>query len=146
MSTHNVSMNVLSEDQCRFEAHANHSKEASPCHLQGHTESLRSVDVMQGYAISASEDATARIWDLACQSEIVCLGHSHGVIRALFAPASTLVATHSRDGGVRLFDVRVSPARPLMLVQQHAECCIGRVQAQENTFIRNQRHVNPRTL
>jgi WD40 repeat protein len=59
------------------------------------------------FVVSASQDGTARLWDLAsmrCRTTI--RGHDKSVNSACFAPFSNTLATASSDKTVSLWDVR----------------------------------------
>ena len=57
------------------------------------------------YAVSTSDDATARIWDLQTgKEELRLTGHSARVYDAEFSPDGTQVLTVSTDGTLRLWD------------------------------------------
>jgi len=98
----------------------------SPCpiaeelELLGHSGPVRSVDLQQTFVLSASDDTTARVWDLQACAEVVALGHPQGVLRALFFPGSTLLVTACKDRATRVWDLRASAERPTCVVQDAA--------------------------
>lgn len=54
--------------------------------------------------VSASDDQTARVWDLTTREQVVDLiGHTDRVTYAEFSPDGSLVATSSADGSVRIW-------------------------------------------
>ncbi len=56
--------------------------------------------------VTASDDHTGRIWDVASGASIYTLqGHDEGVRSARFSPDGKLVVTASWDGSARIWDV-----------------------------------------
>merc|ERR1712008_629164 len=85
--------------------------------LQGHSAGVQSLDSQGLFVVSASDDGTARLWDLQACSEVISIGHPAGVRRTLFFPESTLLASACIDGATRIWDLRANPRRPSCLVQ-----------------------------
>jgi len=89
--------------------------------LCGHVAPVRSVDLHGSFALSASDDETARVWDLHSSGEIVALGHPGPVARALFFPGSSQLATQCLDGATRIWDLRESTNRPICVIVEAAD-------------------------
>jgi hypothetical protein len=69
--------------------------------------------------VTASEDATARVWDAGTGREIAVLrGHEKRVKCAAFSPAGDRVVTASDDGTARVWDA--ADGRELMALRGHA--------------------------
>ena len=59
--------------------------------------------------VTASWDATARIWNAAAGKELAVLrGHDGGVLSAAFSPDGTRIVTASVDKTARIWDVHVA--------------------------------------
>lgn len=90
--------------------------------LTGHEAPVCALDFLtkhnQHFLVSASEDATARVWDLSIDSEVVALGHPRGVTRSLFFPGTTMVATLCLDTATRVWDLRENATRPAAVLQE----------------------------
>jgi WD40 repeat protein/tRNA A-37 threonylcarbamoyl transferase component Bud32 len=73
--------------------------------LRGHSDALYSVEFARdGRALlSASDDGTARWWNLDDGSSTVLRGHVDDVVRARLAPDDTLAVSASMDGSVRVW-------------------------------------------
>lgn len=72
-----------------------------PCGvLAGHTRSVRALAVApDGTLLSASDDGTARLWDVAAQRERACFDWKLGALNAAaFSPDGTLAAVGGEDG------------------------------------------------
>ncbi|KAG1665978.1 hypothetical protein FOA52_003203 [Chlamydomonas sp. UWO 241] len=64
---------------------------------------------------TGSEDATARLWDVATGKErAVLTGHSHGVTTLAFSPDGKTLATGSDDRTARLWDVATGKERAVL--------------------------------
>jgi len=85
--------------------------------LQGHTAGVQGLDLQGSFAVSSSDDGTARLWDLQACGEVISMGHPAGVRRTLFFPESTLLVSTCVDGATRIWDLRANPSRPSCLVQ-----------------------------
>jgi WD40 repeat protein len=75
--------------------------------LLGHTDVIQDVAFgPAGKVVTASFDATARIWDLASRRELATLrGHSGPLLGVAVSPDGALVATGSLDGTAKLWDL-----------------------------------------
>jgi WD40 repeat protein len=85
--------------------------------LRGHTDAITSVAFApDGQAfVTASEDGTARIWNVKSPSNArVLRGHGAAINSAVFSPDSKVVLTASDDGTVRTWNP--SNGRPLSVV------------------------------
>jgi WD40 repeat protein len=83
--------------------------------LVGHKEPVLggsfSLDGQQ--VVTASNDGTARVWDVKSGKEIARLqGHDKGVTSAAFSPDGQRVVTGSKDGTARIWDT--TPKFPLL--------------------------------
>jgi WD40 repeat protein len=75
--------------------------------LRGHERAVRSAVFSPDGArvVTASADATARLWDAGSGAEIAVLrGHKRGVRSAVFSPDGARVVTASDDATARLWD------------------------------------------
>ncbi len=75
--------------------------------LRGHQSGVRSAAFSPdgSWVVTASSDATARIWKAASGSEITVLrGHEKGIESFVFSPDGTWVVTASRDNTARIWD------------------------------------------
>lgn len=61
--------------------------------------------------VSASNDRTARLWDVPTRGQKHALGHPDAVTAAAFFPSGRLVATGAADGGVRLWETATGKLR-----------------------------------
>ena len=84
--------------------------------LRGHTDALYSVQWTRDgrRLLSASDDATARVWTIADGSSMVLRGHDDDVYRARFSPDERSVATSSLDGSARVWNIEQPGARTLV--------------------------------
>ncbi|MBP6839938.1 MAG: protein kinase [Kofleriaceae bacterium] len=73
--------------------------------LRGHLDALYSVDFHRDRLLSASDDGTARVWDLRTGDSITLRGHDDDVHRARFSPDGAWVATASLDGSARAWPI-----------------------------------------
>ncbi|MFH2007529.1 MAG: protein kinase [bacterium] len=76
--------------------------------LRGHTDSVEQTAVSPDgrWAATASQDRTARIWDLAThQSRVTLKGHGKRVNSVDFSPDGKLLATGGFDNRIRLWSV-----------------------------------------
>jgi WD40 repeat protein len=73
--------------------------------LRGHTDALYEAHFTRdGHALlTASDDGTARLWDLGDGSSRVFRGHDDDVYRARFSPDEQFVVTASLDGSARVW-------------------------------------------
>ncbi|MBA3954684.1 WD40 repeat domain-containing protein [Candidatus Dependentiae bacterium] len=79
-----------------------------PKELKGHTDWIASVvfSPCGRYALTGSDDNTARLWDLTTGSTIKELkGHTECVFSVALSPCGKYALTGSRDNTVRLWDV-----------------------------------------
>ncbi len=83
--------------------------------LRGHTDALYSAQFTRDgkTLLTASDDATARVWNISDGSSIVLRGHLDDVYRARLSPDERTVATASLDGSVRVWPIDRSGARVL---------------------------------
>ena len=73
--------------------------------LSGHTDIVTSVDWSPDAKriVSASDDGTARIWDVTGNQLAFLDGHHGAVTRALWSPDGKLIATTQADGTVLIW-------------------------------------------
>jgi hypothetical protein len=78
-----------------------------PMVLQGHKDRVRRVAFApDGIRLAtASDDGTARVWDVASGAELHTLHHQGSVEDVAFAPDGTRLATACHDGTARVWDV-----------------------------------------
>ncbi|PTL85852.1 TIR domain-containing protein [Vitiosangium sp. GDMCC 1.1324] len=69
-------------------------------------------------AVTASEDGTARVWDLDTGRSLVSIRHEAPVLSATFSPDGTRVVTASEDGTARLWSV--TTGQSLVLTRHEA--------------------------
>jgi len=83
--------------------------------LRGHTDAIYNAQFSRDgrMLLSAGDDGTARVWNVADGTAIVLRGHDDDVYRARFSPDERSVATASLDGSVRLWQIDSSGARVL---------------------------------
>ncbi|HSS03129.1 MAG TPA: protein kinase, partial [Kofleriaceae bacterium] len=75
--------------------------------LRGHSDAIYTVEFSRDGSelLSASDDATARVWRLANHTAIVLRGHDDDVYRARFSADEHSVATSSLDGSTRVWSI-----------------------------------------
>ncbi|KAM4535896.1 coronin-7-like isoform 1-T1 [Fundulus diaphanus] len=82
--------------------------------LQGHTEKIYSIKfhpLASGIMVSSSYDLTVRLWNLESGEQVkVLTGHQDQVFGMAWSPDGKLLATVCKDGKVRIYDPRKSPA------------------------------------
>ncbi|HEX5058084.1 MAG TPA: protein kinase, partial [Kofleriaceae bacterium] len=83
--------------------------------LRGHTDAIYNAQFTRDSTtlLSAGDDGTARVWNVADGSSVALRGHDDDVYRARFSPDERTVATASLDGSVRVWPVDRSGARVL---------------------------------
>jgi WD40 repeat protein len=91
--------------------------------LRGHADAIYNAEFSRDgtMLLSASDDGTARVWNVADGSSIALRGHDDDVYRARFSPDESTVATASLDGSVRVWPIDRSGARILHEGAQIAE-------------------------
>jgi WD40 repeat protein len=84
--------------------------------LQGHQAPIGKAQFsLDGrYVISASQDGTARIWDLASGQATMTLTHPAAVISAHFSPDGHRVVTAGLDGTAKVFDPQTGALRVIL--------------------------------
>ncbi|KAJ2779012.1 U3 small nucleolar RNA-associated protein [Coemansia javaensis] len=76
--------------------------------FQAHDRDINSVCIAPDNRIfaTASQDKTAKIWDVATGKQLACLqGHRRGVWSAAFSPADRVIATASGDRTIKLWSL-----------------------------------------
>jgi WD domain, G-beta repeat len=75
--------------------------------LRGHSDAIYTLAFTRDgtQLLSASDDATARIWRLADHTAIVLRGHEDDVLYARFSADERSVATSSIDGSTRVWEI-----------------------------------------
>ncbi len=83
--------------------------------LRGHTDAIYNAQFTRDSStlLTASDDGTARVWNVLDGSSIALRGHDDDVYRARFSPDERSVATASLDGSVRVWPIDRSGARIL---------------------------------
>ena len=77
--------------------------------LAGHTDQVHAIEFSPDgtMLVSASEDATTRLWRLDTQAEIAMFrGHGGPVMSVTFDPAGSRIATSGMDATTRLWDLQ----------------------------------------
>jgi WD40 repeat protein len=84
--------------------------------LRGHTDANYTLQWSRDgrRLLSASDDATARLWTVADGSSIVLRGHDDDVVRARFSFDESRVATASLDGSIRVWCIDQPGVRVLV--------------------------------
>jgi GTPase SAR1 family protein len=94
----------------------------TPLVLKGHTRPVRAVAVTPdgAQAVSASEDTTLRVWDLATGESLATLqGHTSWVDGVAVTPDGARAVSASRDRTLRVWDL--AAGKPLATLQGHTE-------------------------
>jgi eukaryotic-like serine/threonine-protein kinase len=81
--------------------------------LRGHSDAIYTLEFTRDGAqlLSASDDATARVWRLANHTAIVLRGHDDDIYRARFSADERSVATSSLDGSTRVWSIDTPSSR-----------------------------------
>jgi WD40 repeat protein/tRNA A-37 threonylcarbamoyl transferase component Bud32 len=84
--------------------------------LRGHSDAIYTLAFNHDgtQLLSASDDATARVWRIANRTAIVFRGHADDVYRARFSIDEQSVATSSLDGSTRVWEIARSSATTLV--------------------------------
>ncbi|MCI0712876.1 MAG: WD40 repeat domain-containing protein [Chloroflexi bacterium] len=93
--------------------HANATQLTPVAELKGHVTTVVSLAFSSDGRLlaSASQDSTARIWNVETMEEVVVLaGHEDNVNQIAFSPDNAQVATVSADKTVRIWDVTTGEA------------------------------------
>ena len=88
--------------------------------FKGHSDAVNVVEFSPDgkRLLTASTDATARIWDLDSGREIVVMkGHKRGILTAVLSPDGTRVVTASNDSTARIWDA--SSGREIAVLAGH---------------------------
>jgi WD40 repeat protein len=83
--------------------------------LRGHTDALYTAQFTHDglQLLTASDDGTARVWNVADGSSLVLRGHDDDVYRARWSPDEKSVATASLDSSLRVWPIDRSGATTL---------------------------------
>jgi WD40 repeat protein len=77
--------------------------------FKGHAGAVRALCVLaERRLVSAADDGTIRLWDLATCAEVACLQGHNGSVDALCVLADGRLASGSSDGTIRLWDLSTS--------------------------------------
>ena len=84
--------------------------------LRGHTDAIYTVQWTRDgrRVVSASDDATARVWTIADRTALVLRGHDDDVVDARFSVDEAEVVTASLDGSVRVWRIDRPGSRTLV--------------------------------
>jgi WD40 repeat protein/serine/threonine protein kinase/tetratricopeptide (TPR) repeat protein len=96
------------------------------CTLRGHANAIWDVAFSPDgkRLVSASADASARVWDVQTGKELVCFrGHNQQVNYATFSPDGKRIASTGADKTVKIWDAATG-AQPITL-RGHTGGCIG---------------------
>jgi WD40 repeat protein len=92
--------------------------------LRGHDAAVTSAEFSPDGSriVTASDDKTVRIWDVATAKEIAVLrGHDGAVVSAAFSPDGLRIVTASEDTTARVWDVHL---QALSVKDLLAEACM----------------------
>ncbi|MDC0723411.1 WD40 repeat domain-containing serine/threonine protein kinase [Nannocystis bainbridge] len=91
--------------------------------FRGHSEFINRVSVAPDGAtfVTASDDKTARVWDLANGEARVLAGHDDEIWNAQHTLDGATIATVSKDSTLRLWDARTGAARAVFAVSPTRE-------------------------
>ncbi len=83
--------------------------------LAGHGGTVRAAALSPDgtRVVTASDDATGRLWDLEGRTLAVLAGHKEALTDASFSPNGERIATASRDGTARVWDAEGRPCATL---------------------------------
>jgi eukaryotic-like serine/threonine-protein kinase len=75
--------------------------------LRGHTDAIYTLEFTRDgtHLLSASDDSTARVWNVANRTAVVLRGHDDDVYRARFSADERSVVTSSLDGSARVWSL-----------------------------------------
>lgn len=94
--------------------------------LRGHTGAVNTAEFSSNgeSAVTASEDGTARIWNVRTGKSMATLqGHEANVHTACFSPDGQLVVTASDDATARVWDVRTG--KTVAIFESHTEAVVA---------------------
>jgi len=100
--------------------------------LRGHTQDIELVAVTPDgkYAITGSDDSTARVWKLADGTSIALTGHDGPIETMTLSSDGKYLATAGTDGDVRLWEIPIGSGRRL---QGHHNTARGVAFSPDNT-------------